>query len=98
MGEWSEARDRLAHAVIALGYPADLADILARELGSPKGISRLTAFIHHAHPASLEMIVDEMLAIKMQIDAWRQKKESEDAQAKYSARLFYRRERDEDDE
>jgi hypothetical protein len=97
MEEWSEARDNLADAVTALGYPADLADILARELGSPKGISRLTAYIHHAHPASLEMIVDEMLAIKMQIETWRQKKESEYAQAKYSARLFYRRGQDEDD-
>ena len=40
------------------------------------------------------MIVDEMLAIKGQIDAWREKKESEEAQAAYNARLFARRGKD----
>ena len=33
------------------------------------------------------MIVDEMLAITSEIDAWREKKESEAAQAGYSAWL-----------
>ncbi len=94
--EWSEARDRLRTAVSALGYPSDLADLLSRELGSPRGIDRLTSYIHHAKPRTLEMIVDEMLAIKGQIDAWREKKESEEAQASYNARLFYRRGKRED--
>ena len=34
---------------------------------------------------------ENMLAIKGQIDAWREKKESEEAQAAYNARLFTRR-------
>ena len=34
---------------------------------------------------------ENMLAIKGQIDAWREKKESEEAQAAYKARLFARR-------
>ena len=34
---------------------------------------------------------ENMLAIKGQIDAWREKKESEEAQAAYNARLFARR-------
>ena len=92
--EWAEARDRLRKAVTTLGYPSDLADLLAKELGSPRGIDRLTSYIHHAKPRSLEMIVDEMLAIKGQIDAWRSKKESEEAQAAYNARLFARRGKD----
>ena len=92
--EWSEARDRLRKAVTTLGYPSDLADLLSRELGSPKGIDRLTSYIYHFRPRSLEMIVDEMLAIKGQIDAWRSKKESEEAQAAYNARLFARRGKD----
>ncbi|MBQ6255942.1 MAG: hypothetical protein IJJ60_05075 [Clostridia bacterium] len=96
--EWAEARDRLRTAVSALGYPSDLADLLSRELGSPRGIDRLTSYIHHAKPRSLEMIVDEMLAIKGQIDAWREKKESEEAQAAYNARLFARRGKHEDEE
>lgn len=96
--EWSEAGDRLRKAVTTLGYPSDLADLLAKELGSPRGIDRLTSYIYHAKPRSLEMIVDEMLAIKGQIDAWRDKKESEEAKAAYNARLFARRGKHEDEE
>ena len=92
--EWCEARDRLRTAVSALGYPSELADLLSRELGSPRGIDRLTSYIHHAKPRSLEMIVDEMLAIKGQIETQREKKESEEAQASYNARLFARRGKD----
>ena len=92
--EWCEARDRLRTAVSALGYPSDLADLLSRELGSPRGIERLTSYIYHAKPGTLETLVDEMLAIKGQIDAWRSKKESEEAQAAYNARLFARRGKD----
>ena len=33
--------------------------------------------------------MDEMLAICSEIDAWREKKRSQDAQARYNARLFY---------
>ena len=92
--EWSEARDRLRKAVTTLGYPSDLADLLAKELGNPRGIDRLTSYIYHAKPGTLETLVDEMLAIKGQIDAWRSKKESEEAQAAYNARLFARRGKD----
>ena len=96
MTEWSAARENLRKAVTALGYPADLADLLAREIGSPKGINRLTAYIYHAQPATLEMLVDEMLAIKAQIDTWREKKESQEAQAGYNAYLFHRRSLDDE--
>ena len=37
--EWCEARDRLRKAVIELGYPSDLADLFARELGRPRGLT-----------------------------------------------------------
>ena len=87
--QWADARDRLREAVVSLGYPSDLADLLAKELGSPRGIDRLTSYIHHAKPRSLEMMVDEMLAIKGQIETRREK--SEEAQAAYNTRLFARR-------
>ena len=76
-------------AVTDLGYSAELADLMARELGSPKAIDRMTSYIHQAHPHTEEMLVDEMLAIKGEIDAWRAKKEAEKAQASYNARLYY---------
>lgn len=81
MTKWAYARDRLATAVASLGFPEELADLLAKHLQSPRAIDRMTAYIEHAHPGSLEMIVDEMLAIRSEIDAWREKKESESAQA-----------------
>ena len=96
--QWTEARDRLRTAVAALGYLSDLADLLAREMGSPKGIDRLTSYIYHAKPRTMEMLVDEMLSIKGQIETWREKKESEEAQASYNTRLFYRRGKHEDEE
>ena len=84
---WALSRNRLASAVSRLGYPEELADLLARQLGSPKAIDRMASYIDQAHPDSMEMIVDEMLAITSEIDAWREKKESEAAQSGYSAWL-----------
>ena len=84
---WAQARDRLAAAAEALGYPAEFADLLAKQLGSPKAIDRLASYLYQAKPASMEMIIDEMLAIRAEIDAWREKKENQAAQAGYSVWL-----------
>lgn len=78
---WSGARNRLAEAVRSAGFPGELADLLARELKSPKAIDRLTSWIYLARPRSLETVVDEMLAIRTEIEAWAEKKESQAAQA-----------------
>ena len=86
---WSQSRDRLVAAVTGLGYSAELAELMARELGSPKAIDRMTSYIRQAHPRTEEMLVDEMLAIKEEIETWRRKKEAEEAQASYNARLYY---------
>jgi len=84
---WAQARNRLAKAVGVLGYPEEFADLLAKQLGSPKAIDRMTAYLYQAKPGSVEMIVDEMLAIRAEIDAWREKKANQEAQAGYSAWL-----------
>ena len=86
---WSQSRDRLVAAVTGLGYSAELAELMARELGSPKAIDRMTSYIRQARPRTEEMLVDEMLAIKEEIETWRRKKEAEEAQASYNARLYY---------
>ena len=78
---WAQARNRLADTVVSLGYPAEFADLLAAQLGSPRAISRMTSWLMQANPGSMEMIVDEMLAIREETDAWRRKKESQEAQA-----------------
>ena len=84
---WAQARDRLFAEVCALGYPEEFADLLAGQLKSPKAIDRMTAYLYQARPGSIETIVDEMLAITSEIEAWREKKESQEAQAGYSAWL-----------
>ena len=94
---WAFSRDRLASAVSALGFPAEFADVLARQLKSQKAIDRMTAYVEQAHPETVEMIVDEMLAICAEIDAWREKKEAREAQAGYNAWLNLNRGRGEDD-
>ena len=81
------SRNQLAAAVSSLGYPEEFADLLAKQLGSPKGIDRLTSYLYQAKPGTMEMIIDEMLAILSDIDAWREKKESLEAQAGYNSWL-----------
>ena len=67
---WAISRDHLAAAVASLGYPEEFADLLAKQLGSPKGIDRLTSYLYQAKPG-----------------AWREKKESQEAQASYNSWL-----------
>ena len=88
---WSLARDQLATAVSALGYPEELADLIAGQLGSPKAIDRMTSYIRQAKPGSLEAIIDEMLAIQAEIKAWKEKKEAQEAQAGYNTWLWRRK-------
>ena len=94
---WARARDRLAKEVSSLGYPGEFADLLAGQLKSPKAIDRLASYLAQARPGSVEMIVDEMLAIRAEIDAWREKKESREAQAGYGTWLNSAARRENDD-
>ena len=86
---WARSRDRLVATVTALGFHAELAELMAKQLKSPKAIDRMTSYIRQARPTSEEMLVDEMLAICSEIDAWRDRKASLDAQAKYTAMRYY---------
>ena len=84
---WAWSRDRLAAAVSSLGYPEEFADLLAKQLGSPKAIDRMTSYIYLARPGSVEMIADEMLAICSEIESWREKRDSREAQDRYNSWL-----------
>ena len=94
---WSRSRDNLVTAVTNLGFSPELADLLARELGSPKAIDRMASYVRQAKPRNEEMLVDEMLAIKAEIEAWRERKAAMDAQASYNARLYYSKWEEDDD-
>ena len=93
---WAQARDRLVAAVAEAGFSAELAELMARQLKSPKAIDRMAAYIRLAHPRTEEMLVDEMLAICAEIETWRQKKESQEAQARSNSWLHYRKWEEED--
>ncbi|MBQ9198020.1 MAG: hypothetical protein IJ157_12400 [Clostridia bacterium] len=95
---WARARDQLAAALSAAGYPAELAEIMAKQLRSPKAIDRMTSYVRHGYARNMEMLADEMLAISADADAWREKKESQEAQAKYNAYLYYRRMENDDEQ
>ena len=88
---WAQARDRLISAVTAIGFSTELAELMARQLKSPRAIDRMASYARLARPRTEEMLVDEMLAICAEIETWREKKESQEAQARYSARLFYQK-------
>ncbi len=94
---WSQARDRLVVAVTDIGFSAELAELMAKQLGSPKAIDRMVSYIRQTHPRTEEMLVDEMLAICAEIKTWRQKKESQEAQARYNSWLYYKKWDDEEE-
>ena len=87
--EWSIARDDLVYSITSLGFPEELGNEIAKNLGSPKAIRRMTSYLRQTHPKSAEEIVDEMLAIKSEIDAWRERKEAQNANARYNEMRYY---------
>lgn len=85
--EWTSTRDELVHAVNNLGFPDELGNLIAKQLGSPNAMRRMMGYLYNARPNSEEAIVDEMLAIRSDIDRWKEKKASEKANANYNDML-----------
>lgn len=85
------ALNALTLALAKQGFPKEYADVLAKNLGSPKAILRLTSYVNQVKPRHAEDIADEMLAIMEDIAAWRNKKESEAANAAYNEYLQSKR-------
>ena len=96
--EWAATRDRLVAAIVKLGFPAALGEQIAKELGSPKAMERMLSYLHYVKPRRVEMVVDEMLAIRSDIETWRAKKASELVNAKYNELLYYGFGGDDEDE
>ena len=86
---WSKTKDELVQAIVSLGFSAELGEAIAKHLGSPKAMERMIAYLNYVKPGTEELIVDEMLSIRSEIDAWREKKASEEANAKYNEMLYY---------
>ena len=86
---WLYSRYNLMTAVKSLGFPDELGEAIVKNLGSPKAMDRMTSYLVNVKPTTPELVVDEMLAICSEIEAWRTKKDSEDANAKYNEMLYY---------
>ena len=85
--EWARARDELVRNIERLGFPAELGEEIAKNLGSPKAMERMNAYLFYVKPRSAELIVDEMLAICSDIESWRERKAAQEANAKYNELL-----------
>lgn len=85
--DWIRAKERLVGSITELGFPRELGEEIARQLGGIKAMERMTAYLGYVKPRSAEIIVDEMLAICSEIDTWRKKKEAEEANAAYTDML-----------
>ncbi len=84
---WERAYRELLQAVTRKGYPEEFGKAIAKNLGSEKMMSRMTAYLYSANPRSAEEIADEMLAIMSDRERWIQKKETEYYNSRYNDML-----------
>ena len=87
--EWSRTRDELVKTVTWLGFPEELGNEMAKNLGSPKAMHRMQVYLENVKPKKVELVVDEMLAICSEINAWRDKRISEEANANFNEIMYY---------
>ena len=85
---WSRTRDDLVRAVESLGFRGELGEAIARHLGSPKAMERMISYLVNVKPRTEELLIDEMLAICSEIEAWKERKASQEANARYNEMLL----------
>ena len=76
---WTQAKNELVSAIQSLGFPEEFGEIIAKQLGSRKAMDRMTAYLYMVKPRNEELIADEMLAICDDINRWKDKKLTEEA-------------------
>ena len=86
--EWNRTRDRLVAEIKKLGFREDLGYAVAKNLGSPKTMERMISYLVNVKPRKEELLIDEMLAICSEIEAWKEKKASQEANARYNEILL----------
>jgi hypothetical protein len=86
--EWNRTRDRLVAEIKKLGFREDLGYAVAKNLGSPKAMERMISYLVNVKPRKEELLIDEMLAICSEIEAWKEKKASQEANARYNEILL----------
>ena len=88
-------REELIGEIVRLGFPKELGEAVAANLGEGKAMSRMLGYLRNVKPKRAEELVDEMLAIMEDRNRWIEKKISERSNAKYNEMLYYRKEKDE---
>ena len=86
--EWNRTRDRLVAEIKKLGFREDLGYAVAKNLGSPKAMERMISYLVNVKPRKEELLIDEMLAICSEIEAWKARKASQEANARYNEMLL----------
>ena len=86
---WRRSREELVLEIKRLGYPEALGNEIVKNLGSPKAMDRMTVYLKTVKPRKAELVVDEMLAIKSEIEEWRKVKTSREANAHYQEMRYY---------
>ena len=86
--EWNRTRDRLVAETKKLGFREDLGYAVAKNLGSPKAMERMISYLVNVKPRKEELLIDEMLAICSEIEAWKERKASQEANARYNEMLL----------
>lgn len=85
--EWTAARDELVDACLAVGMPAEFGLALARYLGGPATMGRMSAYLLGVRPRSLEEAADEAVSLVEERERWAREERSEEAAAAYTAWL-----------
>lgn len=73
----NDAMQDLIRILEQMGYPREFGIAIGNELHSEKMIMRMCGYLRSAKPKRPEDIVDEMLAIKSDVDRWVSKKKAE---------------------
>ena len=94
---WRCVSENLISSIVSLGFPEELGIAVVRNLGSPKAMERMTSYLHNVKPKKAELIVDEMLSIRSEFDAWREKKANCEANQRYNELLYFGLEETDDD-
>lgn len=78
----SEISMQLYKMMVEQGYPENLCNLVSRNLNTDYTATRMIGYLSHYSSLPDVEIVDEMLAILSERDAFIKKKEAEEAQAK----------------
>ena len=69
------AKDELILTLEQMGYPPEFGRTVADQLGHELAVRRMISYLRQVKPGNIELIVDEMLSIISDRDAWIRKKQ-----------------------